>query len=1253
MSFSSSGSKRALTLSVAVLACAVRTVVVLALVTAIATRADAQISTGGLTGVIKDQQGGVIPGASITLVSETRSGTPVAIREVTNASGEFRFPNVKPDRYTLQVEMSAFKTLKRTGIDVPPGPATSLGNLIIELGVQTEVVTVKDEAPIIQSTSGERSFTVTSEQVAALPINGRDYSTLLQLTPGVQVTTGLGSLNIIGGAGGTNYMTDGVTNMDPGVNREAQKVSVDAIQEVKVLTSSYQAEYGRSSGLQVNAVTKSGSNQFAGSLYDVEQNSKWNANSETNILNAAAKTRTTQRDAGWSVGGPVGRPGGGNKLFFFWNQEYNPRTRGSVVTDYRVPTLAERMGDFSQSLDNLGNLFPYIKDPLLSGTCSAASQVACFKDGGVLGRIPANRLYTTGQNILSWWPLPNLPTTPGVPYNYEVVSSNLNLLGYQPIAKLDYQMRPDFRVSYKIQAYLQGNNPIPGTIPGFNDTKEDNFGIWTHSGVADWTVNQNLFVEASYGRNTHHQEGCSITGGSPNFCTSALAFDSTDNRFNVGMGDLPQLFPNAGVFNPAYKAFNILNSVQPPFWNGTQATPVPSFTWGSRVANAPPNISWPGFILDTVANNFNFSATKLAGAHTLKAGYAFIQSVQRRGNANIQGTYTFSNDTNNPLDTGFGFANADIGVFDSVAQTSTWIEGKYTAINNEAYVQDNWKITSNLTLDYGLRLVSQQPGYDALLAGDNFLPNRYDPTQATSVYVFGCVNGVFPCSGSNRLAMNPVTGKFLGTSGQASIIAGTIVPGVGNSLNGLARPGTDISSTFYNWPTIMPAPRWGAAWDVSGNQHFVVRGGGGIFYDRPSDSNIYTTVNNPPAAQTLTVRYGQLQDLSGAALQTVSPPVIQAFQYNTSGADPMPTSVQWNVGVQMLLPWASSLDVAYTGQHSYNTETTQNINAIDYGAAFNPALQDKTLAPNGVTSSLVNTNPNQVRFYQGYGAITMVQYNGWETYHSLQLAFNRRFKDGLGLGFVDTVGLSDVARVPDRLQHNADGTITVRADQAQAQALLGDQHPTAHQMKANIIWLPPQLRSEQPVLRALAHLINDWQVGAVWTGVTGTAYSIGYTYTSGGANINITGSPDFAGRVNIVGNPGSGCSSDPNAQFNTAAFQGPTAGSVGLESGAGYLKGCFLSQTDLSIARNIKLGGRRSFQLRLDVFNAFNQAGITGRNTTMQLASPSDPVTITNLPKDASGNLIPALTQPKNAGFGVANAYQAPRTMQLQIRFVF
>src|SRR6476620_6330895 len=375
--------------------------------------AAAQITTGSIAGTVKDAQGGVIPGATIILISESQNTQSAPI--VTNETGDFVLVYVKSYTYSLEVTMPSFKTIRKTGVRVGAAERVSVGTLSIEPGGVAETVEVKGESPMVQASSGERSFTVTTDAVQNLPIQGRSFTQLAALAPGVTGTTRIGDRSSTGG-GDTNVQMDGVSTMDTGSNRAIIDLNVESIAEVKVLVSNYQAEYGRSSGLQITAVTKSGTNKFRGSLYDVERNSDWNANSRTNILNGDPKAVLRQREWGYSIGGPVGKPGGANKLFFFYTQEFEPRTGGNDPTRYRVPTAAERQGDFSQSTDNNGNLYPYIKNPAVSGTCSATSQAACFADGGVLGKIPASQLYQTGLNILKMWPAPNL--APGQPYNF-------------------------------------------------------------------------------------------------------------------------------------------------------------------------------------------------------------------------------------------------------------------------------------------------------------------------------------------------------------------------------------------------------------------------------------------------------------------------------------------------------------------------------------------------------------------------------------------------------------------------------------------------------------------------------------------------------------------------------------------------------------------------------------------------------------------------------------------------------------------
>jgi carboxypeptidase family protein len=1234
--------------------------------------ASAQVVTGTITGTVKDTSGGVIPGAAVTLISETR-GTQLP-DVFTNEAGDFTVPNVRPDRYTLQVIMQGFKTVKKTGIDVSTGDRISIGTVALEIGGVSDTVQVTAEPPIVQTTSGERSYTVTKEQVDNLPIENRSFTGLALLAPGVTLDANNTPARV-GGGGDPNIMMDGVSTMDTGSNRPLLQMNVESIAEVKVLTSTYQAEYGRASGVQVTAVTKSGTNQFRGSLYDVRRNSDWNSNTKVNKLNGDPKTVIKEQDLGYSIGGPIGRPGGSNKLFFFYAQEFSPRTRGGDVVRYRVPTEAERNGDFSQTLDQNGNPYPYIKDPLSTQPCNSSNTAGCFQDVGVVGKIPADRLYQPGVNILKLWPLPNA-IAKGVGYNYQGTRPNENILSWQPAFRLDYNVRQNLRATFKYSAWWQADHTFVGTIPGFNDTKMQ------HKPVASWTTSVNYtlgpttFIEATYGHSQNELAGCAQaqSGTGAIFCNNTAGSQGVPmgqlaSLSGAGLQGLPLLFPDATVLNPSYYAVQALNGLKPAFWDGSRMAKIPTFNWGGRVINnggtcvsgcPGPNLGFPGWFNINATQDFAISLTKLMGRHTAKAGFYVTHSYKAEQTSNNAfGVISFNNDSvgTNQFDTSFGFSNAAIGTFSSFVQAQKYIETASVYNNIDGYIQDNWKVNNRLTLDYGLRFVHQGVQYDQLGQASNFLPDQWSLGSAPVLYQSGCLT-TSPCSGSNRVAVNPLTGKNLGAN--SSLAIGTLVPGTGNLLNGIVLPGNGIPKGTFKWPAVVVGPRFGMAYDLTGRQTMVLRGGAGLFYDRTYTTFLSAGVNNPPTSSTVTAQYGQLQNL-GAGLTIAGAPSLSAIQFK----DGVPTSAQWNGGFQIALPWSTAFDISYTGQHLWNRFQGVNINAVDFGAAFLQQNQDTTLSPSS-TPGATAVSTNLMRAYRGYGPITLQMDRLWRTSHTLQLSFQRRYRNGLSFGFNDTMGLYDHSAVGARLQHNPDGTFQFRPDQADAQKLLGNNNPVAHYFRANYVWQLPKLHTSQPALHAASYVLNDWQLSGIWTGqrigvnvsegnqsVPSQAYTVGYSYSSGGSSTNLTGSPDYGARVRVVGDPGSGCSSNLLQQFNTAAFQGPLNNSVGLESGNSYLLGCFISTLDTAIARNIRLGGARNFQIRVDMFNTLNAAGVIGRNTSMNLSNPGDPVTITNLPYDANGNVLPNRSLPKNAGFGVANNFQQPRRVQLQLRFSF
>ncbi len=1046
---------------------------------ALAIPAAAQVTTGTVTGNIKDAQGGVIPGATVTLISSTRGTTLASMTADTD--GVYTFPNVPPDSYLIRVTMDGFKTLERSGVAVSPGDRVAVPPLVIEVGGLAETVTVAAEAAMIQSQTGERSFTVATDSVQNLPISNRSFTSLTALAPGVD--SGAGNSNNpgrLGGGGSNNTLMDGVSTVDTGNNQPVLFLNLEAIAEVKVLTSGYQAEYGKASGIQITAVTKSGTNRFRGSIYDVHRDSDWNSNSWANIKNGNAKTVNKEDDWGYSIGGPIGKAGGSNKLFFFFSQEWKPRTTAGALNRFRFPTALERVGDFSQSRDNNGNIFNLIRNASTNLPCTATNQTGCYGFAeGAVGRIPASALYQTGLNILKQYPMPNIDGA-GLSYNYEAPAPQVKTLNNQPTIRLDYQPITPLRAIFRYAAESQRKQVFPGSIPGFNDVQTQNPIIATYAATVNYTISASTFLEATYGRIQNELAGCTTLNG---VCAAAVPMGQPSNKNNVGLGGLPLIFPDGLGMDPRYYEYTTLNAMNPPFWQNGQILLPPTFAWGNRIANnnAPPNISYPGWLNLNRTHDFSLSLTKVWGRHTLKTGYYNHHSfkAQNRGTGGLNfggpGAMSFANNASNPIDSGFGFANAALGIINSYTQMSRFMEGSFVYNNREAYIQDNWKVNNKLTLDYGMRFVHQQPQYDALLQGSNFLPETWNPSQAPVQYVAGCANGVYPCSGTNRQAMDPRNNQFLGPLSALSI--GQIVPGTGNLTNGIFLSGQGIAKTTYTWPALALAPRFGFAYDVSGQQRFIWRGATGLFYDRPDGNSIYGLVANPPNSSAVTINFGQLQNLTS---NIIGPPALTVFEYDAK----LPSSVQWSTGVQMALPWNSALDVSYVGQYGYNLGQTVDINQVDIGAAYLPENQDRTLNPSTTGASALATD--LMRAFRGYGQINQFWGRGWNRYHSIQTSYNRRFTDGLSFGVNWTLGLSNTTNSGARLQHGADGQLEDRADQEEADRILGRGQLQRHTIKGTFVWdLPDVDRSGNAARQVLAAVANDWQVSGIYTGQTG------------------------------------------------------------------------------------------------------------------------------------------------------------------------
>jgi hypothetical protein len=521
----------------------------------------AQVTTGTVSGTIKDSTGAVVPGATVVLTSEAR-GTKTA-PVVTNESGDFVIPNVTADSYTLEVTMTGFRPIKREHVPVSGGDRLALPAMTLEAGGQNEVINVTAEAPLIQAQSGERSFTISTAQVENLPINRGNFASFANMAPGVFPGNQSGqAASRIGSTGQNNLMMDGISAMDTGNNGQMLNMNIESIAEVKVLTQGYQAEYGRSSGLQITAVTKGGSNRFHGSLYRVDTNSKWDANSWNNVQNGDPKQRRKNTTEGYSIGGPVGKPGGNNKLFFFYSHEYRPSTSSGTVNRFRVPTALERAGDFSQTLDNTGKLIGALKNP----------------NGGTFAGniIPASQQYAVGLALLNRYPLPNHTQVNGEAYNLELPRPGDKNLTQQPAVRVDYQFSPSLRVTGKFSGERQRQRVVQGTMPGFNDVLVPYPYISNYGVTVNYTLNSTTFFEATYGSIKNELAG----GGS-----GGIPVNDASNRLTSTPG-FPLIYPDAGVVDPRYYQMNALSRINPTWFDGTRVLLPPQFSGAARSATS-------------------------------------------------------------------------------------------------------------------------------------------------------------------------------------------------------------------------------------------------------------------------------------------------------------------------------------------------------------------------------------------------------------------------------------------------------------------------------------------------------------------------------------------------------------------------------------------------------------------------------------------------------------------------------------------
>jgi hypothetical protein len=688
--------------------------------------ARAQGLTGQISGTVADSGGGVLPGATVTIKN---TGTNATREAITGAEGAFVFPDLLAGTYDLTVSVQGFKTYEQKAIVLGATERVALRQIALEVGGLQETVTVTSEAALVQTTNASRSALVDRQQIDDIALKGRDFAGYLKLLPGVTDTSAreapgwgsMGGLSINGRSGGFNFSYDGVTNKDTGSNSGNYAApALDSIAEVRVQTSNFQAEYGRSSGATITVVTRSGSKDFHGSAAFYKRDDAWNGNEYSRrqqcsqgVTNQCDPPQYTFDNTAWTLGGPVLLPGTQfnrqrNKLFFFWSQDLLSRTDPGGLNQRRMPTELERRGDFSQTRDSNGALI-FIRDPLLTGNCSATTGgPACFP-GNV---IPASRINGLGQALLNLFPLPNAVDTTGLnQYNYTFQT-------VQDWPRNDQVLRMDWNVADQTTFYSRvqfGYEKRAGGVSFLGSTgagwpqqpskyEIDTFGIVN---TLLHTFSPSLYSEVTVGVNWAHQY------------TSAL--DDAARRNNDRTAVLPgltQFFPQANPDNLMPQATFLGGLPTPNTGNPTYG----SFNVESR---------WPFFGYNTLWN-FSGNLTKIKGSHNIKSGL-FVEHTTRpaQRSSTFNGSLSFNTDGSNPLNTNIGFANGLLGAVTQYQEADGHPDAHGQFMNVEWYVQDNWRLKSNFTIDGGVRFYYITPTQSAVRARRLGCQPRAHPVQAS------------------------------------------------------------------------------------------------------------------------------------------------------------------------------------------------------------------------------------------------------------------------------------------------------------------------------------------------------------------------------------------------------------------------------------------------------------------------------------------------------------------------------------------
>jgi hypothetical protein len=1107
----------------------------------------AQSDVGSIGGFVRDPSGAVVPKAKVVLKNEaTREEHATS----TNDSGYYTVTNLPPSLYTVTIEGVGFKKFESTHNKLDPN--TTLGlDASLTVGAATETVEVVATAAVLQTESAAVEDQVSGQQVSMQELNGRNPIYIAQLIPGMISGSTMGDFNFTTGAGNPFYVNgarqqDTLVTIDgaPALRTRANGAvigvaNVDATDEVQVLTADYAAEYGRAAGGQIRMISKSGTSDFHGSLYEYLRNSDMNANTWTR--NQSTLTNFTQplvyNNFGGTVGGPVWAPGLNpklrQKLFFFVALDWI-RYRLLDYNTLAVPTLLMRQGNFSELLSS---------NPFYSGshtiydptTCPSTGAASCQPFPGNI--IPTNRQSHNGMAIMNAYPLP----VPG----FQIGTTNWIAQASHPINQR--KGTEDFDI------LLNAKNKITARRTDVSYFEYQPF-------------DQGSGLTGKYFNRPNQTNAVSLLSTiSPTMINEARVTFSLDdvyipvntalNGFNRGVFGInyPYLMPN-GKDEP-----NKIPTVTIPNFSSLAGGPYPSHSSGPI---------WTAG--DTL--------TKILGNHTLKFGYNMEYSGENDGDeinvstvpggaSNQNGTFTFTDArTGLGATSGIGLANMALGLADAYTEIGPRSLTILRGWMHEAFAQDSWKVSDKLHIEYGLRWTQIQ-GFHALWGNNDYFDGAvYSPSTAPQVN---------PTTGNVILGTgNPYDGVVIpGLTAFPSSATGRVLPATAATAN--ACDGASCSGLFapslprnYIGNSNNFQPRLGLAYRI--NSKTVVRSGIGNFTTRMGLLDNIFPGGNSPFQPFVTVNNVSVDNPPASVTTgTAAPLTITTLNPHLKA----PQAWNWNVTVERQLPLQSLLTVAYVAHRGTHGWQVYDINEPTAGAL---------LANPGV-------NVNALRPYKGFAAIQEEESVVNSMYNSFQLSWERRFTNGSAFGVSYTLSKS---------MDNGSNYRDIVPDTYNTSNLWGpSEYDRRHVVIVNYIYAIPFMKKNKVIggwsVAGTAQFqtgtpcgigTNNDFAGVGEYGSFGCGSEGQFWVLNGPVTIN-TGA--YAGPTGNANSP----------KYFTANVSQPAAGTFNLQPGVRdsvYQPG--LQDWNISLFKTFVINDRAGFQFRAECYDFPNHPNLSGPN---------------------------------------------------------